>query len=56
MSDKPITVLLADDHMVVRMGYSRLLEQSGHIKVVAEAEDGEEACRLYKEQIGRAHV
>ncbi len=49
MSEKPITVLLADDHMVVRTGYSRLLEQSGHIKVVAEAEDGEGACQLYRE-------
>ncbi|NOY15482.1 MAG: response regulator transcription factor [Gammaproteobacteria bacterium] len=49
MSDKPITVLLADDHMVVRTGYRRLLEQSGHIEVVAEAENGEVACRLYQE-------
>jgi len=49
MSEKPITVLLADDHMVVRTGYSRLLEQSGHIVVVAEAEDGEGACQLYRE-------
>ncbi len=48
MSDKSITVLLADDHMVVRAGYSRLLEQSGHIKVVAEAEDGEGACRMHR--------
>ena len=51
MSDKPITVLLADDHMVVRTGYRRLLEQSGHIEVVAEAENGEVACRLYQEHI-----
>ena len=51
MSDKPITVLLADDHMVVRTGYRRLLEQSGHIEVVAKAENGEVACRLYQEHI-----
>ena len=49
MSNKPIRVLLADDHMVVRTGYRRLLEQSGLIEVVAEAEDGEGACRLYQE-------
>ncbi len=49
MIDESITVLLADDHMVVRTGYRRLLEQSGHIKVVAEAENGEEACRLHQE-------
>ncbi len=33
----PITVLLVDDHPVVRKGYCRLLEESGGINVVAEA-------------------
>ena len=33
----PITVLLVDDHPVVRKGYCRLLEESGGINVLAEA-------------------
>jgi DNA-binding NarL/FixJ family response regulator len=33
----PITVLLVDDHPVVRKGYCRLLEESGGIDVLTEA-------------------
>lgn len=44
-----ITVLLADDHEVVRAGYCRLFEAAPDIKVVAEAENGEAAYRLYLE-------
>jgi DNA-binding NarL/FixJ family response regulator len=44
---KPVTVLLIDDHLVVRTGFRRLLETSGRIRVVAEAGDGEEGCRLH---------
>jgi len=44
-----ISVLLVDDHAVVRTGYRRLLEASGKIKVVAETGSGEEACRLQAE-------
>lgn len=45
----PIRVMLVDDHAVVRMGFRLLLEGSSDIKVVAEAQSGEEACRLYPE-------
>jgi DNA-binding NarL/FixJ family response regulator len=38
-----IRVLIADDHPVVRAGYQRLLEQAGDIRVVADANDGQEA-------------
>lgn len=34
---QPITVLLVDDHAVVREGYRRLLEDSGRIVVIGEA-------------------
>src|SRR5690606_10862645 len=34
---QPITVLLVDDHAVVRAGYRRLLEDSGRIVVIGEA-------------------
>ncbi len=38
-----ITVLLADDHSIVRDGLRRVLEDSSGIKVIAEASDGENA-------------
>ena len=47
MPDKdPITVLLADDHTLVRRGFRRILEDDPAIVVVAEAGDGDEAIRL----------
>lgn len=45
----PINVLLVDDHPVVRAGYRRLLEETRDIHVVAEAGDGEQACRCFSE-------
>lgn len=44
-----INVMLVDDHAVVRMGFKMLLESSGDIKVIAEAESGEEAIKMYVE-------
>ncbi len=44
MADK-ITVLLADDHALVRRGFRRLLEDDPDILVVGEAADGDEAIR-----------
>lgn len=41
-----ITVLLADDHALVRRGFRRLLEDDPDIVVVGEAADGDEAIRL----------
>ena len=46
---KQITVLLADDHAVVREGLRVLLEQSADIRVVAEAANGREAVQLAHE-------
>src|SRR5450830_332300 len=45
----PIHVLLADDHVVVRAGIRQFLEQSTDIQVVAEASDGQEACKLLEQ-------
>jgi len=45
MADK-ITVLLADDHALVRKGFRRMLEDDRAIQVVGEASDGNEAVRL----------
>lgn len=41
-----ITVLLADDHALVRRGFRRMLEDDPEISVVGEASDGNEAVRL----------
>ena len=43
---KKITVLLVDDHSLVRRGFRRLLEDEEDIEVVGEASDGEEAVKL----------
>src|SRR5690349_10999575 len=41
-----ITVLLADDHALVRRGFRRMLEDDAAISVVGEAGDGHQAVRL----------
>jgi len=44
---KPVRVVIADDHQVVREGLQMILADSdGEIVVVGEASDGEEAVRL----------
>ena len=44
-----ISVLLVDDHALVRRGFRRMLEDDPEISVVGEASDGEEAVRLAME-------
>jgi NarL family two-component system response regulator LiaR len=44
-----ITILLADDHVLVREGTCKLLEREEDLHVVGEAGDGEEAVRLTTE-------
>ena len=46
-----IRVLIADDHVVVRHGVRRFLEDGADITVVGEAADGLEALRLVEEQL-----
>jgi NarL family two-component system response regulator LiaR len=46
---EPITVLLVDDHEMVRRGVRAFLETQPDITVVAEAGSGEEAVRLAAE-------
>jgi DNA-binding NarL/FixJ family response regulator len=45
---KRITVLLAEDHAVVREGFRKLLEMEDDLEVIAEAEDGRKAVTLVK--------
>ena len=44
-----ITVLLVDDHSLVRRGFRRILEDESDLAVVGEASDGAEAVRVAKE-------
>jgi DNA-binding NarL/FixJ family response regulator len=41
-----IKVLVADDHPVVRKGLQNCLARQGHLRIVGEAADGDEALRL----------
>jgi DNA-binding NarL/FixJ family response regulator len=46
---RPIRVLVADDHMIVRSGIRHVLESESGFEVVGEAESGEEALALTSE-------
>ncbi len=41
-----ITLLLTDDHALVRTGIKRLLEDSGKVKIIGEANCGEDSVKL----------
>ena len=43
---KKTTVVIADDHKIVRMGLAALLSAERDLRLVGEAEDGAEAVRL----------
>ncbi len=48
MSQK-VTIILVDDHAVVRAGVRRLLEQETLFEVIGEAESGEKAYKIFGE-------
>ncbi len=51
---QPITVVLVDDHTMMREGTRRLLEEDTEITVIGEAQDGAEAlllCRRLRPQV-----
>ncbi|MGH9700131.1 MAG: response regulator, partial [Candidatus Acidiferrales bacterium] len=48
MPDK-ISVVLVDDHSLVRRGFRRMLEDEPDIVVSGEAADGEEAVRMARQ-------
>ena len=50
MAINAITVLLCDDHPMVRNGFKQLLESVPDIQVVSEATTGEEAYQSYRKQ------
>jgi len=45
---KRITVLLAEDHMIVREGFRKILELDTDLEMVGEAQDGRQAVLLAK--------
>lgn len=45
---RSISILLVDDHPVVRQGYRRVLEHQEDFRVVAEADNATEAYRAFK--------
>jgi two-component system invasion response regulator UvrY len=49
MSVTPTTVMLVDDHAVVRAGFKLLIDSSPDIRVAAEAGSGEDAVRRFDE-------
>ena len=46
MNDRPIRILIADDHPVFRFGLRALLESQPDMVVLAEVESGEEAVQM----------
>jgi NarL family two-component system response regulator LiaR len=51
MMNGPITVLLVDDHQVVRQGVRAFLDTQSDFSVVGEAETGEQALELADEHV-----
>lgn len=51
---KPIRVLLADDHVMVRVGICSLLEGLDGVEVVGQASNGHEALRLLEARMQEA--
>ncbi len=51
-----ISVVIADDHPVVRQGLRQALERDSHLKVLADAADGESALALLAELKPRVAV
>jgi len=47
--EKKITVLLVDDHSLVRRGFRRMLEDEADMEVVGEAGNGEDSIKLAKD-------
>lgn len=45
----PVTILVADDHPVVRAGMTSIIDQESDMRVVAQAKDGEEAVALHRQ-------
>jgi two-component system response regulator NreC len=56
MNSQKLRVLLAEDHLTVRAGLKRLIEEQADMEVIAEAGDGREAARLAQELLPEVAV
>ncbi|UCD10447.1 MAG: response regulator transcription factor, partial [Nitrospinaceae bacterium] len=48
-TSKPLKVLIADDHEVVRRGICNILEETDDLEVVGEAANGNEVLKKLRE-------
>ena len=48
MESQEITILVADDHPVVRHGIASMISYTQNLRIVAEAPNGQEALSLYR--------
>ncbi len=46
-TNQSLSILLVDDHSIVRLGYGMLLRKINNINTILEAEDGSQAYQLY---------
>lgn len=46
MNPKPVRILLADDHSLVRQGFRRILESHPDFEIIGEAADGRQAVEM----------
>jgi two-component system NarL family response regulator len=49
--DKPIRIMIADDHFVVRMGLAAVINTQADMQVVAEASNGLQALELFRHHL-----
>lgn len=49
MSEEEIRIIIADDHPIVRRGLRQVIEGDARLKVLAEADDGEQALAMIQE-------
>ncbi len=52
----PISVVIADDHSLVRQGLRRYLEMAGDIEVLGEASNGTEVLRMIENGTGEPDI
>jgi two-component system, NarL family, response regulator len=50
MSD-PIRILVAEDHLVARVGVSTIVNMQPDMTIVAEASNGQQAVDLYRQHL-----
>src|SRR5215468_7201905 len=49
-TDKPIRILIAEDHIIARAGVKAIVNAQPDMIIVAEASNGEQALALYRER------